>query len=82
MPTLKLLVLKEKLADLETGTDFSSSMALDVLRSLAKMKIKHFMVLSASLFGDHFWVFSSSDWIGLGADLGGRSRGTSTLLSL
>ena len=82
MSTLKFLALKEKLADLETGPDFSSSMALDVLRSLTTMKIKHFMVLSDSLFGDHFWVFSSSDCIGLGTDFRGRSGGTSTFLSL
>lgn len=59
---LKLLEPKEEWGDLAVAVpDFSNSMALDVLMSLRKMQIKHFMMLSESLLGCHFWVLSSNE---------------------
>lgn len=60
--TLKLTELKENWIDLEIGPDFSSSIVLEVLISLTNMKSKHFMILSDSLLGCHFWLISSG-WI-------------------
>lgn len=79
--TLKLLELNGVFIGLVTLLDFSSSIALDVLSSLTKMKRKHFMMFSDNLLGCRAWLFFSTI-NGLDGDFGGRSKLPSTTLSL
>lgn len=47
------LKLVEKFVDRATVPDFSSSITLEVRRSLTKMKMRHFIMFSDNLFGCH-----------------------------